>query len=312
MEAQCGKGKIMLDAPLKPEKHLTAEEVGRLVGRDERLVRKMYRAQLIDASALRQGKAVFSEVEAHRWKKWFLEHRTDYQQHLWASEKILAGFFTASASVSLMLGVIGLWRQGMPVLLALSLILPAAFLMPLPRPRPGRRFQQVQVTVAGVVMGLFLADLLQHLLGHGESGLGKIGFLMLVCLMVCFVLDRPKYRTEECAITVTPGVYGGFMVVIGALALVMGGPTLGVNIGFIPSLIVGAAIFAAAALAQLMRHINTYAFGITVPVAAFFGWEAAFIALFAVAGLLVISSLARHCFAEKEDASLAELMSGGW
>lgn len=101
------------------------------------------------------------------------------------------------------------------------------------------------------------------------------------------------------------------MVVIGALALAMGGPTLGVNIGFIPSLIVGAAIFAAAALAQLMRHINTYAFGITVPVAAYFGGEAAVIALFTVAGLLVISSLARHYVAEKEDASLAELMSGG-
>ena len=304
--------KIMLDAPLKPEKHLTAEEVGRLVGRDERLVRDMYRAQLIDAAALRQGKAVFSEVEAHRWKKWYMEHRNDYERCLWASEKILAGFFSAGASVSLMLGAIGLWRQGMPVLLALSLVLPAAFLVPLPRPRPGRRFQQVQAAVAGVVMGLFLADLLQHLLGHGESGLGKIGCLMLVCLMVCFVLDRPKYRTEECAITVTPGVYGGFMVVIGALALAMGGPTLGVNIGFIPSLIVGAAIFAAAALAQLMRHINTYAFGITVPAAAYFGGQAALITLFAVAGVLVIFSLARHYLAEKEDASLAELMIGGY
>lgn len=40
--------KIMLDAPLK---HLSAEEVGRLVGRDERLVQRMYRAQLIDAVA---------------------------------------------------------------------------------------------------------------------------------------------------------------------------------------------------------------------------------------------------------------------
>ena len=46
----------MLDAPLKPEKYLMAEEVGHLVGRDERLVQKMYRAQLIDAAALRQGK----------------------------------------------------------------------------------------------------------------------------------------------------------------------------------------------------------------------------------------------------------------
>ena len=146
----------MLDAPLKPEKHLTAEEVGRLVGRDERLVQRMYRAQLIDAAALRQGKAVFSEAEAARWKKWYLEHRNDYERCLWASEKILTGFFAAGASVSLMLGAIGLWRQGIPVLLALSLILPAAFLVPLPRPRPGRRFQQVQAAVAGVVMGLFL------------------------------------------------------------------------------------------------------------------------------------------------------------
>lgn len=85
MEAQCGKGKIMLDAPLKPEKHLTAEEVGRLVGRDERLVRDMYRAQLIDAAALRQGKAVFSEVEAHRWKKWYLERPLECTGVLWWS-----------------------------------------------------------------------------------------------------------------------------------------------------------------------------------------------------------------------------------
>lgn len=305
--------KIMLDAPLKPEKYLTAEEVGRLVGRDERLVQGMYRAQLIDASALRQGKAVFSEAEAARWKKWFLKHRTDYHRYLWASEKILAGFFTASASVSLMLGATGLWRQGMPVLLALSLILPAAFLIPLPRPRPGRRFQQVQAAVAGAVLGLFLADLLQHLLGHGESESGHVGFLMLVCLMVCYGLDRPKYRTEECAFTVTPGVYASLMMTVGALALSAGGPALGVNIGVIPALIVGDAIFGAATLAQLMRKFNTHAFGIAVPVAAFFGLEAAFIALFAVAGALVISSLARHFIAEKEDASLAELMSrGGW
>ena len=50
---RAGREKIMLDAPLKPEKYLMAEEVGRLVGRDERLVQKMYRAQLIDAAALR-------------------------------------------------------------------------------------------------------------------------------------------------------------------------------------------------------------------------------------------------------------------
>lgn len=300
--------KTMLDAPLKPEKHLTAEEVGRLVGRDECLVQEMYRAQLIDASALRQGKAVFSEAEAARWKKWFLKHRTDYHRYLWASEKILAGFFTASASVALMLGATGLWRQGMPVLLALSLILPAAFLVPLPRPRPGRRFRQVQATVAGAVLGLFLADLLQHLLGHGESESGHVGFLMLVCLMVCYGLDRPKYRTEECAFTVTPGVYASFMMATGALALAKGGPALGVNIGFIPALIVGAAIFGAATLAQLMRPFNTHAFSITVPVAAFFGWEVALVTLFAVAGLLVIYSLAQRYFDEPEDVSLAELM----
>lgn len=283
----------MLDMHLRPEKYLTAEEVGRLVGRHESLVRRMYRAQLIEAAALRRGEAVFSEAEATRWKKWYLEHLDDYEKCLWASEKILAGFFTASASVALMLGAIGLWRQGMPVLLALSLILPAAFLVPLPRPRPGRRFQQVQVTVAGAATGLFLADLLQLLLGHGESGSGHVGFLMLVCLMVCYGLDRPKYRTEECAFTVTPEVYGGFMVVTGALALAKGGPALGVNIGFIPSLIVGAAIFGAATLAQLMRPFNTHAFSITVPVAAFFGWEVALVTLFAVAGLLVICSLAQ-------------------
>ena len=301
----------MLDAPLKPEKHLTAEEVGRIVGRDERLVQQMYRAHLIDAAELRRGKVVFSPTEAHRWKKWYLEHWPDAEKYLWASEKILAGFFAASASVSLMLGAIGLWRQGMPVLLALSLILPAAFLIPLPRPRPGRRFQQVQVTVAGVATGLFLADLLQPLLGHGESGSGYVGLLMLTCLMVCLCLDKPSYRMEKYAVSLEPGMYMCFMAAIGGLALAMGGPALGVNIGFIPSLIVGAAIFAAAALAQLMRRINTYAFSITVPVAAFFGWEAAVIALFTVAGLLVISSLARHYVAEKEDASLAELMSGG-
>jgi hypothetical protein len=300
--------KIMLDAPLKPEKHLTAEEVGRLVGCDERLVRDMYRAQLIDAAALRQGKAVFSEVEAHRWKKWYLEHRNDYERCLWASEKILTGFFAAGASVSLMLGVIGLWRQGIPVLLALSLILPAVFLVPLPRPRPGRRFQQVQVTVAGAATGLFLAELLQPLLGHGESGSGHVGFLMLVCLMVCYVLDRLEFRTEECELAVAPGMYASLMMATGALALSAGGPTLGVNIGVIPALIVGAAIFGAAALAQLMRKFNTHAFGITVPVAAFFGWEVALVTLFAVAGLLVICSLAQRYFDEPKDVSLAELL----
>lgn len=301
----------MLDAPLKPEKHLTAEEVGRLVGRDERLVQQMYRAHLIDAAELRRGKVVFSPSEAHRWEKWYREHWRDYEKYLWASEKILAGFFAASASVSLMLGAIGLWKQGIPVLLALSLILPAAFLVPLPRPRPGRRFQQVQAAVAGVVMGLFLADLLQHLLGHGESGPGKIGCLMLVCLMVCLWLDRSSCRMEEYAVAPAAGLYKLSMLAIGGLALAKGGSALGVNIGFIPALIVGASIFGAAALAQLMRPFNTHAFSITVPAAAFFGWEAAFIALFAVAGALVVWSLARHYFAEKEDASLAELMSGG-
>lgn len=102
------------------------------------------------------------------------------------------------------------------------------------------------------------------------------------------------------------------MVVIGALALAMGGPTLGVNIGFIPALIVGAVIFVAAALAQLMRHNNTYAFGITVPAAAYFGGQVALITLFTVAGVLVIYSLAQRYFDEPEDASLAELLIGGY
>lgn len=301
----------MLDAPLKPEELLTAEEVGRLVGRDERLVQQMYRAQLIDASALRQGKAVFSEAEAARWKKWFLEHRTDYPRYLWASEKILAGFFAAGASAALMLGAIGLWKQGIPVLLALSLILPAAFLVPLPRPRPGRRFQQVQVTVAGVATGLFLSDILHHVFGHNEPEIGHVALLMTICALVCLWLDRSSCRMEEFAVAPESRLYVLSMTAIGGLALARGGPALGVNVGFVPSLIVGAAIFGAAALAQLMRRINTHAFGIAVPVAAFFGWEAAFIALFAVAGALVISSLAWHYFAEKEDASLAELMSGG-
>lgn len=298
----------MLDIQLRPEKYLTTEDVGCLVGRNENLVRRMYRAQLIDAATFRRGEAVFSPSEARRWKNWYLEHWPDAEKHLWASEKILAGFFTASASVSLMLGAIGLWRQGMPVLLALSLILPAAFLVPLVRPRPGRRFQQVQATVAGAATGLFLAELLQPLLGSGESGSGHVGFLMLVCVMVCYGLDLLEFRTEECAFTVTPGAYASFMMATGALALAKGGPALGVNIGFIPSLIVGAAIFTAAALAQLMRQTNTYAFGITVPVAAYFGWEAAVIALFAVAGVLVICSLAQCYFDEPEDVSLAELL----
>lgn len=301
----------MLDASLKPEELLTAEEVGRLVGRDERLVQEMYRAQLIDASTLRQGKAVFSEAEATRWKKWFLEHRTDYSRYLWASEKILAGFFTVSASVSLMLGALGLWRQGMPVLLALSLILPAAFLVPLPRPRPGRRFQQVQATVAGAATGLFLSDALHHVLGYSESGTGPVALLMMFCVLGCLWLDRVSCRMEEYAVAPESRLYVLSMTAIGGLALARGGPALGVNIGFIPALIVGAAIFGAAALAQLMRKFNTHAFGIVVPVAVFFGWEVALIALFAVAGLLVICSLARHLTAELEDASLAELMSGG-
>ncbi|WP_315295641.1 hypothetical protein [Rothia mucilaginosa] len=303
----------MLDIQLRPEKYLTAEDVGRLVGSGEHLVQQMYRAHLIDAAELRRGKVVFSPTEAHRWKKWYLECAGDLEKYLWASEKILAGFFAASASVALMLGVIGLWKQGIPVLLALSLILPAAFLVPLPRPRPGRRFRQVQVTVAGVATGLFLSDILHHVLGHNEPEIGHVALVMMICVLVSLCLDKPSYRMEEYAVSLEPGMYMCFMAAVGGLALAWGGPTLGVNIGFIPALIVGAAIFAAAALAQLMRQTNTYAFGITVPVAAYFGWEAAVIALFTVAGLLVISSLARHYVAEKEDASLAELMSrGGW
>ena len=298
----------MLDIQLRPEKYLTAEDVGCLVGRDESLVRQMYRAQLIDAADLRQGKVVFSPTEAHRWKKWYLEHRNDYEKHLWASEKILAGFFTASASVALMLGAIGLWKQGIPVLLALSLILPAVFLVPLPRPRPGRRVQQVQVTVAGVATGLFLSDVLHRVSGHNESGTGHVALLMMACILVCLWLDKPSYRMEEYAVSLEPRLYTCFMAAIGGLALAAGGPALGVNIGFIPALIVGAAIFAAAALVQLMRHFNTHAFGITVPVAAFFGWEVALVALFAVAGLLVICSLAQRYFDKPKDASIAELM----
>lgn len=297
----------MLDIQLKPEKYLTAEDVSSLVGGNEELVQQMYRSHLIDAAELRRGKVMFSPSEARRWKNWYWEHWRDYEKYLCASEKILAGFFAAGASVALMLGAIGLWKQGIPVLLALGLILPAAFLVPLPRPRPGRRFQQVQVTVAGIATGLFLSDILQRL-GHNEPEIGYVALMMMVCVLVCFCLDKPSYRMEEYALSLKPGAYMCFMAAIGGLALAMGGPTLGVNIGFIPSLIVGAAIFAAAALAQLMRHINTYAFGITVPAAAFFGGQAALITLFAVAGVLVIYSLARHYFAEKEDVSLAELM----
>lgn len=298
----------MLDIQLRPEKYLTAEDFSSLVGGNEELVQQMYRAHLIDAAELRRGKAMFSPSEARRWKKWYWEHWRDYEKYLCASEKILAGFFAAGASVALMLGAIGLWKQGIPVLLALGLILPAAFLVPIPRPRPGRRFQQVQVTVAGVATGLFLLDILHHVLGHNDSEIGYVALMMMVCVLVCFCLDKPSYRMEEYAVSLKPGAYMCFMAAIGGLALAMGGPTLGVNIGFIPSLIVGAAIFAAAGLAQLMRHINTYAFGITVPAAAYFGGQAALITLFAVAGVLAIYSLARHYFAEKEDVSLAELM----
>lgn len=298
----------MIDLHLRPEKYLTAEDVGGLVGRDERLVQQMYRAQLIDAADLRRGKVVFSPTEAHRWKKWYLEHWRDYEKYLWASEKILTGFFAASASVALMLGAIGLWRQGIPVLLALSLILPAVFLVPLPRPCPGRRFQQVQVTVAGVAAGLFLSDILHHVLGNDEPGLGHVAVLMMICALVCLCLDKPSYRMEEYAVSLEHRLYMCLMAAVGGLALVWGGPALGVNIGFIPSLIVGAAIFAAAALAQLMRPFNTHAFGITVPVAAYFGWEVALVALFAVAGLLVIYRLAQRYFDEPKDVSLAELL----
>ena len=58
----------MLDMHLKPEKYLTAEDVGCLVGRGERLVQQMYRAHLIDAAELRRGKVMFSPSEARRWK----------------------------------------------------------------------------------------------------------------------------------------------------------------------------------------------------------------------------------------------------
>lgn len=83
----------MLDIQLRPEKYLTAEDVGSLVGSGEHLVQQMYRAHLIDAAELRRGKVVFSPTEAHRWKKWYLECAGDLEKYLWASEKILAGFF---------------------------------------------------------------------------------------------------------------------------------------------------------------------------------------------------------------------------
>ena len=197
----------MLDIQLRPEKYLTAEDVSSLVGGNEELVQQMYRAHLIDAAELRRGKVVFSPSEARRWKNWYWEHWRDYEKYLCASEKILAGFFAAGASVALMLGAIGLWKQGIPVLLALSLILPAAFLVPLPRPRPGRRFQQVQVTVAGVATGLFLSDILHHVLGHNEPEIGYVALMMMVCVLVCLCLDKPSYRMEEYAVSLEPGAY---------------------------------------------------------------------------------------------------------
>lgn len=48
------------------------------------------------------------------------------------------------------------------------------------------------------------------------------------------------------------------------------------------------------------------------PAAAYFGGQAALIALFTVAGVLVIYSLAQRYFDDSEDASLAELMIGGY
>lgn len=137
------------------------------------------------------------------------------------SRRVLA----AGASVALMLGAIGLWRQGIPVLLA-GPVLPAAFWCPAPRPRPGRRFQQVQVTVAGVATGLFLSDILHHVLGHNEPEIGYVALMMMVCVLVCLCLDKPSYRMEEYAVSLEPGAYMCFMAAIGGLALAMGGPPL--------------------------------------------------------------------------------------
>ncbi len=116
---------------------------------------------------------------------------------------------------------------------------------------------------------------------------------MLLCSIVGFVFGYPEMRTWEGRAVIVPGKYLFVMAGSGAIVLVAAGPRLGADLGLFPLSIIGALIFGAAALTQLMRRTNSHAFTIVVPAAAFFGWEPAFIALMLTCGLMVVGHLIR-------------------
>lgn len=271
--------------------YLTAEEVGRPVRVNERTIKDMCSAGLIEVAACRQGQPVFSQEETARWRKWYLEDPRKNRDAASAVTKILFGIFTACTSVALMLSAAGVWKQATPVLLILCLTLPAIFLAPIPR--PGLRFEQVEVAVAGVAVGLSIADPLLSLFGIENSDSSSIGFFMLLCSIVGFLFGYPEIRTWEGRAVIAPGKYLFVMSGSGAIVLAAAGPRLGVNLGLFPLSLIGALIFGAAALTQLMRRTNSHAFTTVVPAAAFFGWEPAFIALLLTCGLMVVGHLTR-------------------
>lgn len=271
--------------------YLTAEEVGRPVRVDERTIKDMYSAGLLEAATCRQGQPVFSQEETDRWREWYSQDPRKNRNAASAVTKILFGIFTASASVALILSATGVWKQATPVLLILCLTLPAIFVAPIPR--PGLRFEQVEVAVAGVAVGLTIADPLLSLFGIEGSGSNGIGLFMLLCSIVGFVFGYPEMRTWEGRAVIAPGKYLFVMAGSGAIVLVAAGPRLGADLGLFPLSIIGALLFGAAALTQLMRRTNSHAFTIVVPAAAFFGWEPAFIALLLTCGLMVVGHLIR-------------------
>lgn len=274
---------------------LTAEEVGQLVRRDRYLVQEMYASWLIDSIGYRKGQLIFTEEEAHRWKSWYLKNRSKYHgSFLGLSVRILAGFFLASASIALLLGAIGVWMQGIPVLLILCLVLPAFFVVPPPRPRLGWRFKQIRFAVIGVAAGLALVDPVLSLFGFGGSGTWEVGVRMLLCALLSLPLDYPEIRSEEGPMMRRPALYLFMMSGCGVLAVLASKSVLGVDLGFVPSIIAGVLLFAPVGLVQLMRRYDTHAFSITLPAAGFFSWEYTLIAFFVTGGVLVVIHLARQ------------------
>lgn len=271
--------------------YLTAEEVGRPVRVDERTVKQMYSAGLIESATCRQGQPVFSQEETDRWRKWYLEDPRKNRNAPSVSAKILVGIFTACASVALMLSAAGVWRQAIPIFLILCLTLPAIFVPPIPR--PGLRFKQVEVAVAGVAAGLTIADPLVSLFGVEHSGSSVIGLFMGLNCLLGYIFGYPEMRTMEGRFVIPEGSYLFVMSGAGALILASTGPRLGANFGFFPLAAVGALLFGAAALTQLIERTYSHVFTIVVPVTAFFGWEPAFITLLLICVLMLVRRLVR-------------------